>query len=121
MWLSIESNRRFGNNFNLLSESDKISIIDDIAYPEDAKPEMGPGVAFFNRMRDLVMTGYYTSKMGIEELGYQGNAPNVWDGVPQNILDRHGLEYEKEWLAKCVDQSKRGIAAEWDEDGNLLT
>jgi hypothetical protein len=45
----------------------------------------------------------------------------VWDGVPQDELDKHGLAYEPEWLAKCVDQSKRTVIAEWDDDGNLLT
>ena len=43
------------------------------------------------------------------------------DGVPEDVLKEHGLEYEPEWLAKCVDQSKRDVTAEWDEDGNLLT
>ncbi|MDF0718304.1 gluconate 2-dehydrogenase subunit 3 family protein, partial [Muricauda sp. 334s03] len=47
--------------------------------------------------------------------------PNVWDGVPDDVLEQHGVAYDEEWLAKCVDQSKRGIIAEWDENGNLLT
>ena len=40
------------------------------------------------------MTGYFTSAIGIEELGYVGNSPNVWDGVPQDVLDDHGLAYD---------------------------
>jgi hypothetical protein len=59
--------------------------------------------------------------MGIKDLGYKGNKPNVWDGVPQEVLDKHGVSYEKEWLAKCIDQSTRGDLAKWDEEGNLLT
>ncbi|MEE1964223.1 gluconate 2-dehydrogenase subunit 3 family protein, partial [Allomuricauda taeanensis] len=65
--------------------------------------------------------GFYTSKIGIEELGYKGNMPNVWDGVPDDVLEQHGVSYDPEWLAKCVDQSKRNIVAEWDENGNLIT
>ena len=76
---------------------------------------------FFSLVRNLTMTGFYTSKIGIEEIGYKGNMPNVWDGVPDDVLEQHGVAYDEEWLAKCVDQSKRGIIAEWDEDGNLLT
>ena len=72
-------------------------------------------------MRNLTMTGYFTSKIGIEDLGYVGNYPNVWDGVPQDVLDEVGMSYDPEWIAKCVDQEKRMDIATWDEEGNLLT
>ena len=72
-------------------------------------------------MRNLTLTGYYTSKVGIADLGYKGNQPNVWDGVPDDVLKQHGVFYEEEWLAKCVDQSKRNDVAQWDELGNLLS
>ena len=95
--------------------------MDEIAFPDDAKPEHEQGVKFFSLLRNLVLTGYYTTKMGFDDLGYKGNTPNVWDGVPQDVLDKHGMSYDKEWLSKCVDQDKRDIQAEWDEQGNLLT
>ena len=72
-------------------------------------------------MRNLTMTGYYTSEWGIKDLGYQGNQPNVWDGVPQDVLDQHGVAYDPEWIAKCINQDTRGDIATWDDDGNLLT
>jgi hypothetical protein len=59
--------------------------------------------------------------MGIEDLGYKGNTPNVWDGVPEDVLEQHGVAYDPEWLAKCVDQSQRNVIAEWDANGKLLT
>ena len=121
MWLDQESNRRFNNPFNKLDEAQQISIVDDIAFPKDAKPEFSHGVEFFNRMRNLTLTGYYTTKMGIDDLGYVGNVPNIWDGVPENVLAKHDVDYDPEWIAKCVDQSKRNDIAEWDENGNLLT
>ena len=71
-------------------------------------------------MRNLTLTGYYTTKMGLDDLGYQGNVANVWDGVPDDVLEKHGLAYDEEWLAKCVDQSKRAEIAQWDNDGNLI-
>lgn len=123
MWLDGESNKRFNKFFISCSDSEQISIVDDIAYPdpENKKPEMGPGIEFFKRMRNLTLTGYYTSKMGIDDLGYVGNRPNIWDGVPQDVLDKHGLAYDEDWLPKFVDQSRRDIQAEWDEQGNLIT
>lgn len=121
MWLESRCNHNFGLPFAKLTDAQRKSILDEIAYPDDAKPEVSQGVAFFTHMRNLTLTGYYTTKMGIEDLGYKGNQPNVWDGVPQEVLDEHGLSYDDEWLAKCVDQSKKEDIAEWDEKGNLLT
>lgn len=122
MWLNGESNRRFQKSFSTLEEKQQISIIDDIAYPDVKKesPQLEPGRAFFNRLRNLTLTGYYTSKIGIADLGYKGNRANMWDGVPQDVLDKHELAYEKEWLAKCINHEKREEIAEWDENGNLL-
>lgn len=123
MWLDGESNRRFNKVFKSCSNEEQIQIVDDIAYPdpEKLKPEMAYGIKFFNLMRNLTMTGYYTTKMGIEDLGYIGNQPNVWDGVPAEVLAEHDVNYDPEWIAKCVDQSKRNEIAKWDDDGKLLT
>lgn len=123
MWLDSEAFRRFKKQFTELTLPEQIEIIDDIAYPDpdDEKPQMHPGIAFFNLIRNLTMTGYYTTKMGFEDLGVTSNFPNVWDGVPPEVLADHDVDYDPEWLAKCVDQSKRMEIAEWDEDGNLLT
>lgn len=120
MWLDHYTNKEYGLQFINCTDEQQISIIDKIAFPQKAAPGMEQGVKFFNRMRNLVLTGYYTTKMGIEDLGYKGNTPNVWDGVPQEVLDKHGLKYEQDWLAKCIDQQKRTDIAQWDEEGNLI-
>lgn len=123
MWLNGESVKRFTKPFVEVSNEQQIAIIDDIAYPDPDKktPQFEAGRAFFTRMRNLTLTGYYTTKMGIDDLGYVGNIPNTWDGVPADVLKEHGIEEDEEWNAKCVDQSTRHIQAEWDDDGNLLT
>lgn len=123
MWLDIQANTRFSKEFIACSKSQQIEIIDDIAYPDpnNEKPDMAVGRKFFDRMRNLTLTGYYTSQEGIKDLGYVGNAPNVWDGVPDEVLKKHGVEYDPEWIAKCVDQSKRGEIAVWDDDMNLIS
>ena len=123
MWLDGETIRRFDKVFIEASSTERIAIIEDIAYPDKDKkrPELAPGIAFFNYMRNLTLTGYYTTQMGIEDLGYTGNFANTWDGVPAEVLAKHDVDYDPEWLAKCVDQSKRLDIAEWDDDGNLLT
>ena len=123
IWIDEESQSRFNNPFMDLDESDQKQILDEIAYydPNDNMSDLPEPVQWFNLVRNLTMTGYFTAEVGIKELGYKGNFPNVWDGVPQDVLDQYGLEYDKEWLDKFVDQSKRNITAEWDDDGNLLT
>lgn len=123
MWLDHKSNTEFGTEFKSATEEQQKSILDGIAFydPDVPSSERPFEVNFFSLVRNHTMTGFYTSKIGIEELGYKGNMPNVWDGVPQDVLDQHGVSYEPEWLAKCVDQSKRNIVAEWDEEGNLIS
>lgn len=123
MWLDHTSNDLYEVDFKSATAEQQKAILDKIAYynPEEKWDERPFEVNFFSIVRNLTMTGFYTSKIGIEELGYKGNQPNVWDGVPEDVLAQHGVAYEPEWLAKCVDQSKRNIKAEWDDNGNLLT
>lgn len=120
MWLDHEANSRFGTPFVKSSREQQIAIVDDIAYPGQVKPEHSQGARFFSLMRDLTMTGFYTTKIGIDDLGYIGNTPNVWDGVPEEELKKHGLEYDKDWLARCIDQETRATEPVWDEKGNLI-
>ena len=121
MWLDHHSVKLYDKVFKDCSVDQQKHILDEIAYPDNVSPELEPGVHFFNRMRNLVLTGYYTTRMGIDDLGYKGNTPNVWDGVPEEVLVKHGLSYDKEWLAKCVDQEKRNVMAAWDDEGNLIS
>lgn len=123
MWLDHKCNTEFNKEFIACAPEQQHQILDLIAYYDPIIPfdEQPLEIQFFSLMRNLSLTGYYTSKMGIEDLGYKGNMPNVWDGVPADVLAQHGVAYDEAWLAKCVDQSKRGDIAEWDENGNLLT
>ncbi|MEO6721220.1 MAG: gluconate 2-dehydrogenase subunit 3 family protein [Ferruginibacter sp.] len=91
-WLDMQCLKRFGNAFKDCEGKQQIEIIEEIAYPAKAKPENAQGVAFFERMRSLTATGFFTSKMGIDDLGYVGNRPNKWEGVPADIIKQYGLE-----------------------------
>ncbi|TKB98199.1 gluconate 2-dehydrogenase subunit 3 family protein [Pedobacter cryotolerans] len=94
-WLDIQCFNQFEKPFVEASAQQQISIIDEIAYPIKAKPEMSAGVAFFNRMRDLTASGFYTTEIGVKDIGYVGNTPNQWDGVPADVLKQYGLENVK--------------------------
>ncbi|HEX5171252.1 MAG TPA: gluconate 2-dehydrogenase subunit 3 family protein [Cyclobacteriaceae bacterium] len=101
-WLDLQCMKRFNNAFVSCSNAQQIELVDEIAFPEQAKPEMQQGVAFFNTLRDLTATGFFTSKIGIADLGYVGNTPNQWDGVPQEVLDQYGLKYDERTLKESV-------------------
>jgi gluconate 2-dehydrogenase gamma chain len=101
-WLDLQSLRRYQNPFSESTAKHQMELVDDIAWPEKAKPGMQPGVAFFNLMRDLTATGFYTSEIGIKDIGYAGNRPNQWDGVPQDVLDQYGVKYDARTLAESV-------------------
>lgn len=91
-WLDLHSYNRFKKSFKDASAKEQIEIVDDIAYPNKVKPGMEPGVAFFNKMRDLTASGFFTSEIGVKDLGYVGNTPNKWTGVPTDVLKQYGLE-----------------------------
>lgn len=121
MWLDNYCNKNYNYDFALCTRDQQLKLCDKIAYPGKTSKELKQGEQFFSRMRNLTLTGYYTTKMGIDDLGYKGNTPNVWDGVPQEVLKAHNLEYDKEWLSKCIDQSTRDVIAKWDDEGNLIS
>lgn len=91
-WVDVQCLNRYGKPFKDCAQQQQLELVDAIAYPEKAKPDMQQGVAFFNRLRSLVASGFFSSKMGIEDLGYVGNRPNKWEGVPPEIIKQYGLE-----------------------------
>jgi hypothetical protein len=101
-WLDLQCMKRFNADFASCTSQQQIEMVDEIAYPDKAKPEMQQGVAFFNKMRDLTACGFFTSEIGIKDLGYAGNKPNQWDGVPQDVLDQYGVKYSQRELDESV-------------------
>jgi hypothetical protein len=91
-WLDMQCLTRYNKSFKDCNSTQQLELIDQIAYPAKAKPDMQPGVSFFNRFRNLTASGFFTSKIGIEDLGYVGNRPNKWEGVPADIIKQYGLE-----------------------------
>lgn len=91
-WLDLECHRRFNLDFIACSAAQRRQVLDDISWPRRVKPEVSHGVPFFNSFRDLTASGFFTSKMGIDDLGYQGNTfVPEWKGCPDEVLKRLGL------------------------------
>lgn len=82
-WLDRESMRRTGKPFRETAAAEQAALLDEIAYPARARPELKAGVEFFNHFRDLVLSGFYSSKEGVKDLGYAGNTfVAEWKGCP---------------------------------------
>jgi len=105
-WLDMQCLIRYSKSFRDCTQEEQIEMVNEIAYPKKAKKEMAQGVAFFNRMRDLVVTGFYTSEMGVKDLDYKGNQPTQWNGVPDDVLKQYGLSYTEKELKECISFGK---------------
>lgn len=104
-WLDIQCLKRYEKAFKDCDQKQQMEMIDEIAWPKKSKPEMRQGVAFFNLVRNLTATGFYTSEMGVRDVGYIGNVPNQWNGVPDDVLKQYKLAYTEKELKECVSFS----------------
>ena len=94
-WLDTECRARFGTDFLSSSDAHRHAVLDDIAYPKKARPELARGAAWFNQLRDSVGAAFFSSAMGWQDLRYMGNVFNPgWAGCPQPALDKLGVSYE---------------------------
>jgi gluconate 2-dehydrogenase gamma chain len=93
-WLNTESRTRFRKNYASLSQAQRNQILDDIAWPDKAKPEFSHGTAFFSRMRDFVGSGFFSSSIGWKDLRYEGNVFNPdWKGCPESAMKKLGVSF----------------------------
>ena len=113
-WLDMQCFKRFEKAFKDCNHEQQLEIVDDIAYPvvkdkngkvlskRTIKPGYEQGVSFFNLIRNLTATGFYTSEIGGKDVGYIGNVPNQWNGVPADVLKQYNLAYTDKELKECI-------------------
>lgn len=101
-WLDMQCLKTYEKAFKDLTPQQQIEVVDQIAYPKKAKPEMKQGVNFFSLMRNLTASGFYTSEIGVKDVNYVGNTPNQWNGVPADVLNQYKLSYTEKELKECV-------------------
>ena len=96
-WLDVECQERFDRIFVNCTAAERTAVLDDIAWPQRARPELAHGVAFFNSFRDLTASGFWTTRMGIDDLQYTGNRSVArWNGCPDEALKKLGVSYGRE-------------------------
>lgn len=86
---------RIGKRFVNASEAQGRQVLDEIAYTSNPDPGLSQAIAFFNSFRDLTASGFWSTKMGVADLQYQGNVfVSEWDGCPDAALRKLGVSYK---------------------------
>jgi gluconate 2-dehydrogenase gamma chain len=63
---------------------------------ENDLDRLSHGVAFFSAFRDLTASAFWSSEMGVKDIGYVGNTfVAEWKGCPPEVLAKLGLQGEK--------------------------
>lgn len=94
-WIDAQARKMFEKPFIECTDAQHHQILDLIAYPDIAADEHSHGVKFFNSFRDLTASGFWSSKMGVDDLQYIGNVfVKEWKGCPQEVLDHLGVSYD---------------------------
>jgi gluconate 2-dehydrogenase gamma chain len=80
-WINNRSQWLFKREFMRCTPEEQNTLLEELAYKEKFKPTTETGRAFFQMMRDYTVIGYYTTKIGLETLGYPG-LQTVWSHLP---------------------------------------
>ncbi len=85
---------RFDKSFLECADAERRQLLDDIAFPARAPEALSQAVTFFSSFRDLTASGFWTTKMGIADLQYQGNRfVGEWNGCPPEALAKLNVGY----------------------------
>lgn len=91
-WLDLEAHRRYRKKFVALDTAQRSAIADDICSAAKASADFAGPAKFFAKFRDLTAGGFYTTPVGMKDIGYTGNVPlERFDGPPLEALKKAGL------------------------------
>ena len=95
-WLDHQMNKRYSTGFTGATPEQQTAMLDLVSYRKNDSPELGPGVRFFNWVRNMTVDAFYTSKVGMDDLGFMGNGAVSEFSVPVAAIEyavkRSGLE-----------------------------
>jgi hypothetical protein len=97
-WVDRESTRRFGAVFAEASAAQQAALCEDLSHQGPRDPELKAAADFFRLFRNLVAGGFYTTPVGMKDIGYVGNVPLArFDGPPADLVAKLGLTDEVVW------------------------
>jgi hypothetical protein len=71
-WLDAHSERLHGKAFAALEPAEQNEILRRLAYKKEFREGEEDGRVFFDLVREYTLMGFYTSRVGLEELDYPG-------------------------------------------------
>ena len=87
-WIDDESRRRYeGADFVTSKPEQQTELLDVIAWRKNESPALNPGIQFFAWARRMVADAYYTSPIGIKDIGFMGNGAMAEFKVPQEAVE----------------------------------
>jgi gluconate 2-dehydrogenase gamma chain len=86
-WLDRAMEKRNQKDFVSSTPEQQTGMLDLIAYRKNDSPELGPGIVFFDWARKMVVDAFYTSAIGVKDVGYMGNKGMSEFKVPQEAID----------------------------------
>ena len=92
-WLDALSSSLHGKTFMELQPSEQTDMLEHLAYKDKNRPGEEDGREFFQLIRRYTMMGFYTSRIGMEQLDYPGlklysesvGCPHVGDREHQGL------------------------------------
>jgi hypothetical protein len=91
-WIDRTCLDRHDKPFIACTAAQQTALLDDISWPARGARELSHGINFFTSFRDLTSSGFWTTKMGIEDLQYMGNTGVAeWKGCPEEVVRKLGL------------------------------
>ncbi len=87
-WLDHTMEARYQSTFLEAKPEQQTALLDLIAYRRNESAEFGPGIHFFDWARRMTIDAFYTSKAGVDELGYKGN-----QAVSKFVVPPEAIEY----------------------------
>jgi hypothetical protein len=80
-WLNARSKSEHQQAFMDCTSAQQTALLEEIAYRSKFTPSTKRGREFFQLLREYTVVGYYTSKVGLEGLGYPG-LRTAWPKMP---------------------------------------
>jgi gluconate 2-dehydrogenase gamma chain len=74
-WLDGYAIRRHGAPFVSCTFAQQTALLESLDPQDNVSPELQPGAAFFRDIKQRTVSGYYKSRIGIEELNKGGRVP----------------------------------------------
>ncbi|MFN7541507.1 MAG: gluconate 2-dehydrogenase subunit 3 family protein [Acidobacteriota bacterium] len=86
-WLDSMARGAHGKPFMSASPEQQTALLDRIAYRRNDSPDLAAAIRFFELLRRMTVDAFYTSKIGIADVGYMGNKGMTKFEVPVESLE----------------------------------